>query len=122
MKNYENITEYIQAYPKDVQVILHKVRKAIKETAPLAKEAIKYGIPTFILHGNLVHFAAYKSHLGFYPGTAPIKAFKAELTKYELSKGTIKFPLDKPVPISLIKKITRYCIHRNMENFILKQK
>ena len=122
MTDYKNIDEYIRAFPKDVRATLQKIQIAIQKTAPMAKEAIKYGIPTFILHGNLVHFAAYKTHIGFYPGSSPIKAFKDELSKYEQSKGTVKFPIDKPVPISLIIKITRYCVQRNQENFILKQK
>lgn len=122
MKKYKNISEYIKDCPKDIQSQLQKIRKAIKEVAPKAEEAVSYGMPTFKLHGNLVHFAAFKTHFGFYPMPSGISAFDKELSKYDLAKGTIRFPLDKPVPIALIKKITKYCVQRNRENFILKQK
>lgn len=115
--NIKTIDEFISKYSDDVQVILEKIRETIKEVAPEAKEKISYGIPTFTLNGkNLVHFSAYAKHIGFYPGSAPIKEFEKELTAYKTSKGTIQFPLNKPIPYELIKKITKTCAARNLEN------
>jgi uncharacterized protein YdhG (YjbR/CyaY superfamily) len=102
----ETISEYIAAFPKDVQNKLEQIRRVIQIAAPEAEETINYGIPTFKLKGNLVHFAAFKKHIGFYPTPSGIEAFKVELADYEVSKGTVKFPLDKPVPYDLIKRIT----------------
>ncbi len=109
----KTIDEFITKYPADVQKILQKIRQTIQKAAPEATEKISYGIPTFVFHGNLVHFAAYDSHIGFYPGPAPISAFQDELTAYETAKGTIRFPLDKPIPYDLIEKITAYAVERN---------
>ncbi len=108
------IDQCIATYPKDVQAILQKIRSTIHNAAPKATEKISYGIPTFALNGNLVHFAAYKTHVGFYPGPGGIEAFKDELKAYDTSKGTIRFPLDKPVPYDLIEKITLYRAKQNM--------
>jgi len=106
---FRTIDEYIAIFPLDVQVILEDVRKAIRDSAPEAQEAISYGIPTFKLNGNLVHFAAYKNHVGFYPGgPSAIEAFRAELSQYTLSKGTIRFPLGEPIPLELVKKIVKF--------------
>jgi uncharacterized protein YdhG (YjbR/CyaY superfamily) len=102
----ETISEYIAAFPKDVQKILEQIRSVIQIAAPEAEETINYGIPTFKLKGNLVHFAAFKKHIGFYPTPSGIEAFRIELAAYEVSKGTVRFPLDKPVPYDLIKRIT----------------
>lgn len=112
-KAAKNIDEYIADFPADVQASMEKVRAAIKKAAPHADEAIKYQIPTFVLNGNLIHFAGYKNHIGLYPGSRAIEEFKDELTGYKLSKGTVQFPLDKPVPVGLINKITRFCVKRN---------
>ncbi len=114
MKNFATIAEYIKAQPKTNQAILKKIHLTIKKVAPKATEAIKYGIPTFVLYGNLVHFGGYSTHIGFYPGTAPIKDFAKLLEPYEVSKGTIRFPLDKPIPYNLIIKITKSCVKRNL--------
>jgi uncharacterized protein YdhG (YjbR/CyaY superfamily) len=103
-----NIDEYIAAFPKDVQEILQKIRMTIRKAAPDAQEAIKYQIPTFTLNGNLVHFAAYKNHIGFYPAPTAIEKFKKELSIYGSGKGTLKFPLDKPIPFDLITKIVKF--------------
>ena len=95
--------------PKDVQERLQKVRTAIKKVVPCAEETIAYGIPTFVLNGNLIHFAGYKNHIGLYPGSKPIEEFKDELTKYRLSKGTA-IALDMPLPVGLIGRITKACV------------
>lgn len=105
MKTYKNISEYIAQFPKSTQKILQEVRKTIAETAPTATEAISYGIPTFKLNGNLVHFAGYEHHIGFYPGAAAMVDFAKDFSKYKTSKGTVQFPIDQPIPHALIKKI-----------------
>ena len=109
------IDEYIADFPKDVQERMQKVRAAIKKAAPGAEEAIAYLIPTFVLNGNLIHFAGYQHHIGLYPGSRAIEEFKDELTKYRLSKGTVQLPLDKPLPVGLIGRITKFCVKRNLE-------
>ncbi len=113
MKSVETIDEYIKTFPKDVQAVLEKMRTTIKKAAPTAKEAIAYGIPTFRLNGNLVHFGGYKKHVGFYPAPRGIEAFKKELSAYEGGKGTIKFPLDKPIPFDLVAKIVAFRVKQN---------
>lgn len=114
MKSYKTVDEYISSFPKDVQASLQQIRETIKKVAPNATEAISYGIPTFKLNGNLVHFAGYNTHFGFYPGSAAIQNFKNELASYDTSKGTIRFPLDKPLPLNLIKKITKSRVKANL--------
>lgn len=104
------IDEYINQFPPSTKAILKKIYMIIQECAPQATEKIGYGIPTFIYHGNLLHFAGYKHHIGFYPTPVVINKFQDKLTKYETSKGTIKFPLDQPIPYDLIKHITQYCV------------
>ena len=113
-KQAKNIDDYIADFPVDVQLLLQKVRTAIRKAAPKAEEAIKYQMPTFVLNGNLIHFAGYKNHIGLYPGSKPIEEFKDELSRYETSKGTIRLPTDKPIPIGLISKITKFCVKRNL--------
>jgi uncharacterized protein YdhG (YjbR/CyaY superfamily) len=108
MKKSKKIDEFIDNYPEDVQIILERIRQTIHEATPGAKEKISYGIPTFTLGGNLVHFSAYKHHVGFYPGADAIQVFKDDLKAYKTSKGTIQFPLDQPIPYDLIKKITLF--------------
>jgi uncharacterized protein YdhG (YjbR/CyaY superfamily) len=110
-----DIDEYIAGFPKDVRTKLQEIRGTIRKAAPQAEEAIKYGIPTFTLHGNLVHFAAYKNHIGFYPAPRGIEAFKKELSAYEGSKGTIKFPLDIKLPLPLISKIVKFRVKENVD-------
>jgi uncharacterized protein YdhG (YjbR/CyaY superfamily) len=114
MKQYKTIDQYIAMFPKDVQATLQKLRKTIKQSAPKAKEAIRYGIPTFRLNGNLVHFAAYQKHIGFYPTSSGIKAFKKELMRYDLAKGTVRFPIDQPLPYDLIQKIVKFRVKENL--------
>ncbi len=110
----KNIDEFIAKYPLDIQAKLQEIRQTIHEEAPKATEKISYGIPTFFLNGNLVHFSAYEHHVGFYPGAAPIAAFAEELKPYNTSKGTVQFPLDKPLPLDLIRKLTKSAIERNL--------
>jgi uncharacterized protein YdhG (YjbR/CyaY superfamily) len=103
------IDAYIAGFPPDVQAILQQVRATIREEAPDAQEKINYGIPTFTLGGgNLVHFAAFKKHIGFYPTPSGIEHFKDELSAYEGAKGSVKFPLDQPIPYDLIRRITEF--------------
>lgn len=111
----ENINEYIESFPCDVREILEKIRATIRKAAPEAEEAIKYQIPTFTLKGNLVHFAAYKKHIGFYPGSTGVERFKNELSAYEGAKGSVRFPLDKPIPYDLISKIVKFRVKENLE-------
>lgn len=115
-KAFKTIDEYIATFPKNVQTILEELRQAIKESAPKAEEAISYQMPTFRLKGNLVHFAAYKKHVGFYPTPSAIEAFKEELSGYETSKGTVRFPVDKPIPLDLVKRIVRFRVKENLGN------
>ncbi len=102
------IDDYIAGFPKDVQSILQKIRATVRKAAPEAEEAIKYDIPTFVLHGNLVHFAAYKNHIGFYPAPSGTEKFKKELSPYRSGKGSVQFPLDEPMPYDLITKIVQF--------------
>ncbi|QWU17008.1 Uncharacterized conserved protein YdhG, YjbR/CyaY-like superfamily, DUF1801 family [Paenibacillus sophorae] len=112
---YGSIDEYIAAFTPEVQDILQTLRKVIQESAPDAKEKISYQMPTFELHGNLVHFAAFKKHIGFYPAPSGIDAFKEEVKEYHKSKGTLQFPLDKPLPYDLISRIVKYRVASNIE-------
>jgi uncharacterized protein YdhG (YjbR/CyaY superfamily) len=118
----KDIDEYIAGFPGETQVILEKIRLTIREAAPEAKETINYGIPTFALNGNLVHFAGFKKHIGFYPTPSGIEKFKNELSVYEKAKGSVQFPLDKPIPYDLIGKIAAFRVKENMEKAVLKGK
>jgi len=109
------IDEYIDGFPVEIQRILQKIRMTIKEAAPEAEETIKYAIPTFVLNGNLVHFAAFKNHIGFYPIPTGIEAFKKELSVYKQGKGSIQFPLDQPMPLNLITRIVKFRVKENTE-------
>ncbi|HEY0740997.1 MAG TPA: DUF1801 domain-containing protein [Chryseosolibacter sp.] len=112
---FQTIDEYIAEFPSDVQKKLRDIRATIKKAAPKAEEKISYAMPTFALHGNLVHFAGYKNHIGFYPAPSGISNFKEELSKYETSKGAIQFPLDKPIPLTLVSKIVKFRVAENVE-------
>lgn len=114
-KKIETIEEYIQTFRPDIREILQNIRATIRDVAPEAEEAIRYGIPTFRLHRNLVHFAAYRDHIGFYPGPSAIDSFREELSPYDLSKGTIRFPIDKPVPLDLVRRIVQYRVKEEQE-------
>lgn len=110
-----DIDEYIAAFPKEVQEILEKVRATIRKAAPAAEEAIKYQIPTFTLNGNLVHFAAFKKHIGLYPAPRALEEFKDELSGYKGAKGSVQFPLDQPIPYDLISRIVEYRVKMSLE-------
>ena len=105
---FKTTDEYIKQFSPEVQELLTKVRNVIKEAVPEATEKISYQMPTYYLHGNLVHFAAYKQHIGFYPTPGGVEAFKDQLTSYKTSKGAIQFPLDQPLPFELISEIAKY--------------
>jgi uncharacterized protein YdhG (YjbR/CyaY superfamily) len=108
MRNMPSIDEYIGGFPASTQKLLQQIRRTIQNAAPEATESIKYGIPTFVLNGNLVHFGGFEHHVSFFPTSTPMKAFSRELSRYELSKGTIRFPLDRPLPLALIRKIVQF--------------
>ena len=116
------IDEYIADFPRDVQEILEKIRVTIRIAAPDAEETIKYRMPTFTLKGNLVYFAAFKKHIGFYPVPTGIEAFKNELSAYEGGKGSVKFPLDRPIPFDLISRIVKFRVKENLERAKMKRK
>jgi uncharacterized protein YdhG (YjbR/CyaY superfamily) len=108
------IDEYIAQFPEDVQQILQKVRAVIKEAAPGATEKISYQMPAYYLNGYLVYFAAWKTHIGFYPAGAGIETFDNEIAAYKRSKGAVQFPLDKPIPYDLISRITKFRVEQNL--------
>ena len=116
-----DIDSYIEGHPETVQQLLNQVRAAIREMAPTATEKISYGIPTFDLHGNLVHFAAFKHHIGFYPGAGGIKAFEEALSGYQSAKGSVQFPLNQPMPLALIQEIVRFRVRENEEKAAFKK-
>ncbi len=121
----KSIDEYILNYSSDIQEILIKLRRIIKEAAPEAEEKISWGMPTFVLHGNLVHFAVCKNHIGFYPGSSGVEAFIVELSEYKGTKGSIHLPLNKPLPSELISKIVSFRVaenKRDAEAKLLKKK
>jgi len=118
----KNIDEYIAGFPHDVQEILEKIRMAIRKAAPDAGETIKYQMPTFTLKGNLVHFAAFKKHIGFYPAPTGTEKFQKELSVYQGAKGSVRFPLDKPIPFDLISRIVKFRVKENLERAAAKGK
>lgn len=118
----KNIDEYIAGFPIETQKLLEQIRATIKKAAPEAKETISYAIPTFKLNGNLVHFAAFKNHIGFYPAPSGNEAFKKELSIYKGGKGTVQFPIDKPIPLNLITKIVKFRVKENLERIKTKAK
>lgn len=113
--DFSTIDEYIAGFPEEIQKKLREMRQVIKEAAPDAQEKISYQVPTYFLHGNLVHFAGYKKHIGFYPAPSGLAAFQDEISKYPNSKGAVQFPLDQPLPIDLVKKIVVFRVRENME-------
>ena len=110
----QTVDEYIAGFPTDIQDVLQKIRKTIHEAAPEATEKISYQMPTFFLKGNLVHFAAFKEHIGFYPVPTGIEKFKKELSVYKQGKGSVQFPLDQPMPYELITKIVKFRVKENL--------
>ncbi|MDR0454354.1 MAG: DUF1801 domain-containing protein [Deferribacteraceae bacterium] len=109
MEIFNCVDDYITQFPHDVQQTLQTLRRVIKEEAPSVSEKISWGMPTFVLNGNRVYFAAYKRHIGLYPGADAIIAFNDRLTQYKTSKGTVQFPIDKPLPYDLIREIIIFC-------------
>lgn len=116
------VDEYIAAFPKEVQQLLNQLRKTIKTAAPKAEELISYQMPAYKLNGMLVFFAAYKNHIGFYPTGAGIEKFKTAIKKYKWSKGAVQFPIDKPLPLSLVTRIVKFKSKDNQERMIAKKK
>ena len=115
------IDEYIAAFPPDVQKVLQQVRTTIRKAAPEAVEAIKYGIPTFVLGENLVHFGGFKTHVGFYPSPSGIEAFKKELSAYQGAKGSVQFPLDRRMPLTLITRIVKFRVREARQKTVKKK-
>jgi uncharacterized protein YdhG (YjbR/CyaY superfamily) len=112
---YKTIDEYILSFPRPVQVKLNQIRKLIRAIAPQAREKISYQMPTFYLNGNLVHFAAHSNHIGLYPTPSAGAMFKRELSGYQHGKGSIQFPLEKPLPLELIRKIVLFRVDENLK-------
>ncbi len=110
----KTVDEYIASFPKNVQDILEQLRCVIKESAPLAEETISYRMPAFKLNGNLVYFAAYKNHIGFYPTPSGIVAFKKDLSPFKQARGSVQFPIDTPIPFDIIRKIVHYRVNENI--------
>ena len=117
-----DIDTYIESFPKDTQKVLQQLRAAIKKAAPGAEEVISYKMPAYKYHGMLVYFAAYESHLGFYPTPSGIKTFHQELSVFKNAKGSVQFPLDKPLPLQLISKIVAFRVKENLEIAAMKSK
>ena len=111
---FATIDGYIASFPPDIQLILQKIRKTVHEAAPQATEAIAYQMPTFRLNGNLVHFAAFKHHIGFYPTPSGTEKFDKKIAPYKHSKGAVQFPLDQPIPYSLITEIVKFRVKDNL--------
>jgi uncharacterized protein YdhG (YjbR/CyaY superfamily) len=118
----ETIDDYIAGYPPDVRVILQKLRATIRRAAPDAAEAIKYRLPTFVLNGNLVHFGAFKRHIGFYATPTGNEQFRKELSAYQGAKGSVQFPLDKPIPFGLVSKMVKFRVKENLERSVARKK
>ncbi|HXY74310.1 MAG TPA: DUF1801 domain-containing protein [Dehalococcoidales bacterium] len=113
-KHYKTIDDYIAASPENTRAMLEKIRQIIRENAPNAEETISYRMPSFKLNGNLVYFAAFKNHIGFYPVPSGIEAFRDELAPFIAGKGTLQFPLDKPIPYDIIKKVVVFRVKENL--------
>jgi uncharacterized protein YdhG (YjbR/CyaY superfamily) len=118
----KNLDDYIAGFPPEVQVILEKMRATIRKAAPGAEEAIKYRLPTFVLSGNLVHFGAFKKHIGFYATPTGNKQFREELSAYEGAKGSVQFPMDKPIPFGLVSKMVKFRVKENLARSAAKRK
>ena len=119
---FKTIDEYHAAFPADIQLLLDKMRVTIRQAVPGAAEVISYNMPAYRQHGVLVYYAANKAHIGFYPTASPMTVFAADLEQYNTSKGAIQFPLDKPLPVTLIKKIVKYRVQEDIEKAAAKKK
>ena len=111
----EAVDKYVAGFPPGIRTLLKKMRATIKKAAPQATEKISYQIPTFALKGNLVHFAAFKNHIGFYPTSSAVRKFKEQLSPYAGAKGSVRFPLDKPIPFGLVTRIVKFRVHENLQ-------
>jgi uncharacterized protein YdhG (YjbR/CyaY superfamily) len=118
---FTTVDDYISAAPENKRILLEKMRKAIKQAAPKAEEVISYNMPAVKLNGVLVYYAAFKEHIGFFPTSNPIKVFKEKLTAYKTSKGAIQFPLDKSLPLSLVKEIVKFRVQEDRERALMKE-
>ena len=116
----KNIDDYIAGFPPEVRVILERIRATIRKAAPDAEEAIKYRLPTFVQGGNLVHFGAFKRHIGFYATPGGNKKFRKELSAYEGAKGSVQFPLDEPIPYGLVSRMVKFRVKENLERSVRK--
>jgi uncharacterized protein YdhG (YjbR/CyaY superfamily) len=114
-RDFHTIDEYIATFPEDIQGILQSLRATIRAAAPDSEERISYQMPTFALKGNLVHFAALKHHIGFYPTPSGIEAFAEELSQYRSTKGAVNFPIDQPLPLDVISKVVKFRVAENLE-------
>jgi uncharacterized protein YdhG (YjbR/CyaY superfamily) len=119
--NFNSIEEYVALFPKNIQAVLQTLRTTIKSAAPDAEERISYRMPTFFLKKNLVHFAAFKNHIGFFPTSSGVRAFEKELSKYNHSTGSIQFPLDKPLPLALVRKIVKFRVSENLRIAVIRK-
>lgn len=117
----QNIDEYISAFPADIQALLQSIRATVRKAAPEAEEDMRYGMPTFRWHGNVLYFAAYRNHIGVYPAPRENEAFREELAQYEGAKGTLRLPLDRPIPHDLIARIVRFRMKANRESAAAKR-
>jgi uncharacterized protein YdhG (YjbR/CyaY superfamily) len=122
MKKPKNTEEYISWFPLETQKLLQQLRVTIKKAAPKAEEVISYAMPAYKQNGMLVYFAAYAKHIGFYPTSSGIAAFKKEISVYKSSKGAVQFPIDKPLPAGLITKMVKFRVKENLEKAMLKKK
>lgn len=113
-KTLKTIDDYIAGFPPEVQAVLESVRQTIRQAAPDAEETLSYQMPTFTLRGNLVHFAAFKNHIGFYPTPTGVEAFQDELSAYTGGKGSVQFPLDQPMPLDLIRRIVEFRVQETL--------
>ena len=120
--NFQSVDEYITTFPEETQKILKEIRATIKAAAPNAEEKISYQMPTFFLSGNLIHFAAFKNHIGIYPTPSGTEAFKEEISQYQGAKGSIRLPLDKPMPLKLISRIVKFRVAENLQKAKLRGK
>ena len=120
--SYNTIDEYIALFSPDVQQRLQQMRATIRAAAPEAKEKISYQMPTYFLHGNLVHFAAHTQHIGFYPAPSGIEAFQTELSRYKGAKGSVQFPFDQPLPLDLVRRVVEFRVAENLRNAAAKAK
>ena len=119
---FKTVNEYFSALPPKTRNILKELRKSIKEAAPQAEELISYNMPAFKLHGMLVYYAAHDRHIGFYPTSSPMKVFKDQLKDYKTSKGAIQFPIEEPIPTTLVKNIVKFRVSENLEKEAKKKK